>query len=90
MVLNEATQRLGVSLRQTEDEITRNMLQSTASFINCVAGANGRVVAVLKPSLIDLEVLQQDDRAEGVSHRERLSEKDLNKVCDSLNTSIAA
>lgn len=39
--LNEATQRLGVSLRQTEDEITRDMLQSTASFINCVGGANG-------------------------------------------------
>lgn len=39
--MNEAVQRLGVSLRQTEDEITRNMLQSTASFINCVGGANG-------------------------------------------------
>lgn len=40
-VLNEATQRLGVSLRQTEDELTRNMLASTASFINCVGGING-------------------------------------------------
>lgn len=41
MVLNEAAQRLGVSLRQTEDELMRNMLQSTASFINCVGGTNG-------------------------------------------------
>jgi N4-gp56 family major capsid protein len=41
MVLNEASQRLGVSLRQTEDELMRNMLQSTASFINCVGGTNG-------------------------------------------------
>jgi N4-gp56 family major capsid protein len=41
MVLNEAAARLGVSLRQTEDELTRNMLASTASFINCVGGVNG-------------------------------------------------
>jgi N4-gp56 family major capsid protein len=40
-VLNEAAQRLGVSLRQTEDELTRNMLASTASSINCVGGTNG-------------------------------------------------
>lgn len=39
--LNEATQRLGVSLRQTEDELTRNMLASTAAFVNCVNGTNG-------------------------------------------------
>ena len=41
MVLNEAVARLGVSLRQTEDELTRNMLAATASFVNCVAGVNG-------------------------------------------------
>jgi N4-gp56 family major capsid protein len=40
-VLNEAAQRLGVSLRQTEDELTRNMLAGTASFINAVNGTNG-------------------------------------------------
>lgn len=40
-VLNESAQRLGVSLRQTEDELTRNMLASTASFINCTGGTNG-------------------------------------------------
>lgn len=38
--MNEAAQRLGVSLRQTEDELTRNMLASTASFINCTGGVN--------------------------------------------------
>lgn len=41
MVLNEAAQRLGVAMRQTEDELTRNMLASTASFIDCTAGFNG-------------------------------------------------
>lgn len=40
-VLNEAAERLGVSLRQTEDEITRNMLAATASFINATGGTNG-------------------------------------------------
>lgn len=33
------------------------MLTSTASFINCTAGGNGRIVAVVKSSLIDLELL---------------------------------
>jgi N4-gp56 family major capsid protein len=40
-VLNEAAARLGVSLRQTEDQLTRDMLASTASFVNCVGGVNG-------------------------------------------------
>lgn len=40
-VLNECAARLGVSLRQTEDQLTRDMLASTASFINCVGGFNG-------------------------------------------------
>jgi len=41
MVLNEAAKRLGVSLRQTEDQLTRDMLAATASTIDCVAGVNG-------------------------------------------------
>jgi N4-gp56 family major capsid protein len=40
-VLNQAAKRLGVSLRQSEDELTRDMLLSTASFINATGGANG-------------------------------------------------
>ena len=32
---------LGVSLRQTEDQLTRDMLAATASFINCTGGVNG-------------------------------------------------
>lgn len=39
--MNECAARLGVSLRQTEDELTRNMLAATAGFINCVGGVNG-------------------------------------------------
>lgn len=40
-VLNEAVARLGVSLRQTEDQLTRDMLAATAGFINCTGGVNG-------------------------------------------------
>lgn len=40
-VLNEAAARLGVSLRQTEDVLTRDMLAGTAAFINSVGGVNG-------------------------------------------------
>lgn len=57
-VLNEATKRLGVSLRQTEDQLTRDMLASTATFINSVNGTNGRKdVAVVKSLLMDSELL---------------------------------
>ena len=41
MVLNECAARLGVSLRQTEDQLTRDMLAGTAAFINCTGGVNG-------------------------------------------------
>ena len=41
MVFNECAARLGVSLRQTEDQLTRDMLAATAGFINCVGGVNG-------------------------------------------------
>jgi len=40
-VLNEGTARLGVSLRMTEDQLTRDMLVATAGMINCVGGVNG-------------------------------------------------
>jgi len=30
-----------VSLRQTEDQLTRDMLAAGAAFINCVGGVNG-------------------------------------------------
>lgn len=40
-VLNECAARLGVSLRQTEDQLTRDMLAATASQIDCTGGTNG-------------------------------------------------
>ena len=52
-ILNAATERLGDSLRRTEDELTRNMLASTAAFINCVGGVNGDNPTELSRSDID-------------------------------------
>ena len=40
-VLNEVAKLLGISLRETEDELTRDMLASTAVVIACVNGVNG-------------------------------------------------
>lgn len=52
-VLNEAAKRLGVSLRQTEDQLTRDMLAATASFINCTTGPNGDTPSELTRQDID-------------------------------------
>lgn len=54
--MNEATQRLGVSLRQTEDELIRDMLASTASFINCTNGSNGDNPTEITRSDVDVIV----------------------------------
>ena len=66
-VLNECAARLGVSLRQTEDQLTRDMLAATAGFINCVGGVNGRIVAVVKSFLMGLKLLTgnaEDNKAQ--------------------------
>ena len=39
--LNEASILLGIQLRETEDELVRNMLAATASVINCTGGVDG-------------------------------------------------
>jgi len=40
-VLNECARRLGVAMRQSEDELTRDMLAATATVLNCTGGLNG-------------------------------------------------
>lgn len=56
LVLNECAARLGVSLRQTEDQLTRDMLASTASFINCTGGVNGDNPTEITRSDVDVVV----------------------------------
>lgn len=55
-VLNEVTARLGVSLRQTEDELTRDALRSTSTFINSVNGTNGDIPTELSGPDIDIMI----------------------------------
>lgn len=40
-VLNSASARLGQALRETQDALQRDNLESSASIINCVGGGNG-------------------------------------------------
>ena len=66
-VLTQAAIRLGVSLRETEDQLIREMLAGTAAVINCVGGVNGRIVAVVKSFLMGLKLLTgnaEDNKAE--------------------------
>jgi len=44
---------LGVSLRQTEDQLTRDMLAATATFVNCVGGVNGDIPTEITRSDVD-------------------------------------
>ena len=50
------SERLAVAMRQAEDLILRDYIVSAASQINAGGGGNGRVVAVVKSDLIDLEL----------------------------------
>lgn len=61
-VLNQTVSLLAQSMRETEDELARNMLAATAAAVNCTNGVNGRkYVAVVKSSLMDLKPLACDD-----------------------------
>lgn len=42
-VLNSAAARLGQAMRETQDVLVRDILEATASVINCVNGVNGDV-----------------------------------------------
>lgn len=55
-VLNECAARLGVSLRQTEDQLTRDMLAATAGAINAVTGFNGDIPTEITRPDIDVVI----------------------------------
>jgi hypothetical protein len=56
-VLNQTVSLLAQSMRETEDELIRNMLAATASAINCTGGVNGDNPTELSRSDIDTTVL---------------------------------
>ena len=69
-VLNSAVSVLGQSLRETEDQLARSMMEGGAPPINCTSGTNGRqnwVIAVVKSLLMDLKLLTcngEDNKAQ--------------------------
>jgi N4-gp56 family major capsid protein len=87
-VLNEAAQRLGVSLRQTEDELTRNMLASTASFINCVGGTNGDNPTEITRSDVDTIIRTLADNNAYTIADNIQGEDRFGKVCAELKFSL--
>lgn len=60
-ILNRASLRLNVCAAETEDLLIRDMLEATASIQHCTGGTNGKIVAVYKSSLIELELLTVKD-----------------------------
>ena len=54
-VITEAVELLGQQFGETIDQIVRDTLSSVASATNASNGGNGREIAVVKPTLIDLE-----------------------------------
>jgi len=67
-VLNEAAARLGQSLRETEDQLIRDMLEATASVVNCVAGVNGdNPTEVVRADVDGVVATLQNNDAEFIS-----------------------
>ncbi len=62
-VLNSAAARLGQSMRETEDELVRDMLEATASIRNATGGTNGDNPTEIVRSDIDgvIATLQNND-----------------------------
>lgn len=52
-MLNSAAARLGQSLRETQDALQRDNLESSASIINCVGGTNGDIPTEMTISDVD-------------------------------------
>gem|GEM_PF-1076732 len=68
LVLNEAAARLGQSLRETEDQLIRDMLEATASIVNCVAGVNGdNPTEVVRADVDGVVATLQNNDAEFIS-----------------------
>lgn len=56
MVLNAGTARLGQAMRETQDQLVRDELEASASFINSVGGVNGDLPSEMALSDLDAVV----------------------------------
>ncbi len=68
-VLNSAAARLGQSLRETQDVLVRDQLESSASIINCVGGVNGDLPTEMAISDVDdVVTVLQNNSAEYITN----------------------
>ena len=68
-ILNSAAARLGQALRETQDVVQRDNLESTASFVNCVGGFNGDVPTEMALSdTDDIVAVLQGNSAEYITN----------------------
>ena len=68
-VLNSAAARLGQALRETQDVLMRDNLESSASIINCVGGSNGDLPTEMSLSDVDdVVTVLQNNSAEYITN----------------------
>ena len=68
-VLNSAAARLGQALRETQDVLVRDSLESSASIINCVGGTNGDLPTEMSLSDVDdVVTVLQNNSAEYITN----------------------
>ncbi len=68
-VLNSAAARLGQSMRETQDVLMRDNLESSASVVNCVGGSNGDLPTEMALSDVDgIVAVLQGNSAEYITN----------------------
>lgn len=68
-ILNSAAARLGQALRETQDVLVRDQLESSASIINCVGGSNGDLPTEMAISDVDdVVTVLQNNSAEYITN----------------------
>jgi len=68
-VLNSAAARLGQAMRETQDILVRDQLESSASIINCVGGVNGDLPTEMAISDVDdVVTVLQNNSAEYITN----------------------
>jgi N4-gp56 family major capsid protein len=68
-ILNSAAARLGQAMRETQDVVQRDNLESSASIVNCVGGSNGDLPTEMALSDVDdVVTLLQNNSAEYITN----------------------
>ena len=68
-ILNSAAARLGQAMRETQDSLVRDSLESSASVVNCVGGSNGDLPTEMALSdTDDIVTILQNNSAEYITN----------------------